>query len=216
CLVHAKADAEEIGVRPALQYPNVTLLRNARVVRLQTTPSGRAVQGVDVERDGVRETFAGDIVVVACGAANSAKLLLMSANDKHPNGLANGSDQVGRNYMYHNSVAVLAVSREPNPTQFQKTLGLNDFYFGMEGFEYPMGNIQMVGKSQAAMYKGEKPIETKLAPMFALSDVARHAVDFWLSTEDLPDPNNRVTVDREGKVTLSYGPITRCPSKSCT
>src|SRR6266700_274334 len=154
CLVHAKSDAEVMGVRPALEYSNVTLLTNA----------------------------------------------------KHPNGLANGSDQVGRNYMFHNSVAVLAVSKEPNPTQFQKTLGLNDFYFGMEGFEYPMGNIQMVGKSQASMYKGEKPIETKLAPMFALKDVARHAVDFWLSTEDLPDPNNRVTLDKEGKVTLCYTP----------
>ena len=120
-------------------------------------------------------------------------------------GLPNGSDQVGRNYMYHNSVAVLAVSK--NRTRpISKTLGVNDFYFGMEGFEYPMGNIQMVGKSQASMYKGEKPIETKLAPMFTLRDVAHHAVDFWLSTEDLPDPNNRVTVDKQGKVSLSYTP----------
>src|SRR5262245_15859641 len=107
CLVHAKSDAEVLGIRPALQYPNVTLLRNSRVVKLITTPSGRAVSEVEVDREGVRETFAGDIVVVSCGAANSAKLLLMSANDKHPNGLANGSDQVGRNYMYHNSMAVL-------------------------------------------------------------------------------------------------------------
>jgi choline dehydrogenase-like flavoprotein len=193
-------------VRPALEYSNVTLLTNARAIKLNTNASGTSVTGVVVERNGQTETYQGDIVVVSAGAANSAKLLLMSANDRHPNGLANGSDQVGRNYMFHNSVAVLAVSKEPNPTQFQKTLGLNDFYFGMEGFEYPMGNIQMVGKSQASMYKGEKPIETKLAPMFALRDVARHAVDFWLSTEDLPDPNNRVSVDKEGKVTLSYTP----------
>jgi choline dehydrogenase-like flavoprotein len=209
CLVHAKSDAEVIGVRPALEYPNVTLLTNSRAIKLTTNASGTTVTGVVVERDGhsgQTETYQGDIVVVSAGATNSATLLLMSANDKHPNGLANGSDQVGRNYMFHNSVAVLAVSKEPNPTQFQKTLGLNDFYFGMEGFEYPMGNIQMVGKSQASMYKGEKPIETKLAPMFALKDVAHHAVDFWLSTEDLPDPNNRVTVDKEGKVTLSYTP----------
>src|SRR5207247_8727189 len=110
-------------------------------------------------------------------------------------------------------VGVLAITREPNSPLLQKTLGRNDCYFGMEGFEYPMGNIQMVGKSQAAMYKGEKPIETKLAPMFALSDVARHAVDFWLSTEDLPDPNNRVTVDKEGKVTLSYTPNNDVPKQ---
>src|SRR4029450_7883419 len=147
------------------------------------------------------ETVTGDIVVVSCGAANSAKLLLASANDTHPNGLANGSDQVGRNYMFHYSQAVLALSKEPNPTVFQKTLGLNDFYFGNEDYEFPMGNIQMVGKSQAEMYKGEKPMETKLAPTFALRDIATHAVDFWLSTEDLPRPDNRgtVAVDRKGR-----------------
>ena len=110
-----------------------------------------------VERDGETEQFAGDIVVLACGAANTAALLLSSANDKHPNGLANGSDQVGRNYMFHASQAVLALSREENPTVFQKTLGLNDFYFGTDDHDYPLGNIQMVGKSQAPMFRGEKP-----------------------------------------------------------
>ena len=89
--------------------------------------------------------------------------------------------------------AVLALSREENPTVFQKTLGLNDFYFGSDDFEFPLGNIQMVGKSQAPMFRGEKPGETKLAPEWTLERVARHAVDFWLSTEDLPRPENRVT-----------------------
>src|SRR5262249_11086025 len=213
CLVHGKADAEVIGVRPALQYPNVTLLRNAKVTRLQTTPDGRAVKEVVVERDGEMETFTGSIVVVSCGAVNSAKLLLMSANDKHPNGLANGSDQVGRHYMFHNSMAVLALSLEPNPTFFQKTLALNDFYFGMDGFDFPMGNIQMMGKSQGEMYKGEKPLETKLAPLGLLNDIARHAVDFRLSTEDLPAPNNRVTVDKAGNMTLSYTPNNQVPNQ---
>jgi choline dehydrogenase-like flavoprotein len=206
CPLHAKADAEVLGVRPALEHPNVTLFTNAGVVRLNTNPQGTAVTGVVVRRDGSEETFAGDVVVVSCGAANSAKLLLASASDKHPNGLANGSDQVGRNYMFHYSQAVLALSKEPNPTVFQKTLGMNDFYFGSEDFEYPLGNIQMVGKSQAEMYKGEKPIETKLAPMFAMRDIATHAVDFWLSTEDLPKPDNRVTLERDGNVKLSYTP----------
>jgi choline dehydrogenase-like flavoprotein len=99
---------------------------------------------------------------------------------------------------------VLALSKEPNPTVFQKTLGVNDFYFGSDDFEFPMGNIQMIGKSQADMFKGEKPLETKLAPGFALRDVAGHAVDFWLSTEDLPVPENRVTLERDGNVKLSY------------
>jgi choline dehydrogenase-like flavoprotein len=213
CMVHAKSDAEVMGVRPALKFPNVTLLRNSRVLKLNTTTNGSSVKEVVVERDGKTETFGGDIVVISCGAANSAKLLLMSANDKHPNGLANGSGQVGRNYMYHNSMAVLAISKEPNPTFFQKTIAFNDFYFGMDGFDFPMGNIQMVGKSVGEMYKGEKPLETALAPLGMLDDIAGHAVDFWLSTEDLPDPNNRVTVDKQGHVTLSYTPNNQVPKQ---
>jgi choline dehydrogenase-like flavoprotein len=206
CLVHAKSDADVLAVRPALQHPNVTLMINAHVVKLNTDPSGRAVTEVVVEQEGERVVYQGGIVVVSCGAANSAKLLLQSANERHPNGLANGSDQVGRNYMYHNSVAVLAIAKEPNPTRFQKTLGLNDFYFSGPGFDFPMGNIQMVGKSQGPMYKGEKPIEAGLAPMRTLDDVARHAVDFWLSTEDLPRAENRVTLTAEGAIKLSYTP----------
>jgi choline dehydrogenase-like flavoprotein len=204
CLVHAKSDAEVLGVRPALEHPNVTLLTNTRVVRLETNDAGTAVTEVVAERDGSEERFAADVVVVSCGAANSAKLLLASANDAHPNGLANGSDQVGRHYMFHDSVAVLALSREENDTVFQKTLGLNDFYFGADDFEYPLGNIQMVGKSQAEMFRGEKPGETRLAPEWSLQRVARHAIDFWLSTEDLPRAENRVTLQQDGNVKLAY------------
>jgi choline dehydrogenase-like flavoprotein len=213
CLLHAKSDAEVMAVRPAIEHENVTLMTNAEAVALNTSSAGTAVTEVVVERQGARETFAADIVVVSCGAANSAKLLLRSANDKHPNGLANGSDQVGRNYMFHNSQAVLAVSKEPNPTVFQKTLGVNDYYFASDEFEYPLGNLQMVGKSQAPMYRGEKPIETKLAPTFALENLAEHAVDFWLSTEDLPRPDNRVTVDADGGITLSYKPSNDVPKQ---
>jgi choline dehydrogenase-like flavoprotein len=211
CLVHAKSDAEVVAVRPALEFPNVTLLRNAKAIELDTNAGGTLVTEVVAEVNGLREVFRGDIVVVSCGAANSAKLLLMSANDKHPNGLANGSDQVGRNYMFHNTQAVLALSLEPNPTIFQKTIGVNDFYFGMDGFEYPMGNIQMIGKSLGPMYRGEKSLETALLPMTGLDDLARHALDFWLTTEDLPDPENRVTVDRDGNLTLSYTPNNQVP-----
>ncbi len=202
-LVQAKSDAEIFGVRPALKHSNVTLLTNARATKLTTDAAGTTVTGVEVERDGATETYRADIVVVSAGAANSAKLLLASANDRHPNGLANGSDQVGRNYMYHNSTAVLAVSKEPNPTKFQKTLGINDFYFGSKDFQFPMGNIQMVGKSSAPMFRGEKPLQTKLAPQFTLDEVATHAVDFWLSTEDLGRPENRVTLAKDGNITLS-------------
>jgi choline dehydrogenase-like flavoprotein len=213
CLVHAKSDAEVLGVRPALEHPNVTLLTNAQAVRLETNDGGTAVTGVVVARGGTHETYTGDLVVVSCGAANSAKLLLASASDAHPHGLANGSDQVGRNYMFHNCVAVLALSKEPNPTVFQKTLGLNDFYFGTDDVDYPLGNIQMVGKSQAEMYRGEKPIQTRLAPEWTLEKVARHAVDFWLSTEDLPVPENRVSLRGDGSITLAYTATNDVPKK---
>src|SRR6476661_2904185 len=213
CLVHAKSDAEVLGVRPALEHDNVTLLTNALAVRLETDPAGTSVTGVVVDHGGVQETYSADLVVVSCGAANSAKLLLASASETHPNGLANGSDQVGRNYMFHNSQAVLALSKEPNPTVFQKTLGLNDFYFRGGEIEYPLGNIQMVGKSSAQMYRGEKPLQTKLAPERTLDEVATHAVDFWLSTEDLPRLENRVTLSRDGRVALAYKPTNEEPKK---
>jgi choline dehydrogenase-like flavoprotein len=204
CAVHGKSDADVLGVRPALEHPNVTLLTNAHALKLETNDTGTAVSKVVAERNGVVEQFAGDLVILACGAANTAKLLLVSATDEHPKGLANGSDQVGRNYMFHNSAAVLALSKDENPTIFQKTLGLNDFYFAGNGHDYPLGNIQMVGKSQAPMFHGEKPGETKLAPHWSLEQIAKHAIDFWLSTEDLPRQENRVSVDRDGKLTLAY------------
>jgi choline dehydrogenase-like flavoprotein len=213
CLLHAKSDAEVISVRPALEWPNVTLLRNARALKLETDATGGAVAGVLAEVDGASRRFEADIVVVSCGAANSAALLLRSASDKHPDGLANGSGQVGRNYMFHNSQAVLALSLTPNDTMFQKTLAINDFYFGMEGFPFPMGNIQMIGKTLAGMYRAEKPLLTALVPQRALQAAARHSVDFWLTTEDLPDPDNRISVDREGRIMLAYTPNNQVPMR---
>jgi choline dehydrogenase-like flavoprotein len=204
CLVHAKADAETIAVRPSLESPNVSLLTGAVVSRLDTDPTGRIVTGVVVERDGNRDVFRADIVVVAAGACNSAKLLLNSANDAHPTGLANGSDQVGRNYMFHNCKAVVSLGKEPNETVFQKTLGINDFYLAGGDRMWPLGNIQMMGKSNAGAMKGEEPELTLLAPHWSLDDVAKHAVDWWLTTEDLPMPDNRVTVDGDGNIHLAY------------
>jgi choline dehydrogenase-like flavoprotein len=192
-----------MAVRPALEYDNVTLRTGAEVVRLESNDARSTVTGVVLAGG---EVLTADLVVVSCGAANSAKLLLASK-------LANGSDQVGRNYMFHNSEAVLALSKEPNPTIFQKTLGVNDFYFGSPDHDYPLGNIQMVGKSQAPMFRGERPGETRLAPSWSLRDVARHAVDFWLSTEDLPRPDNRVTLRPDGALAISYTATNDVPKK---
>ena len=178
--------------------------------------------GVVVQRAGAEEVYAGDIVVVCAGAAGTARILLQSANDQHPAGLANGSDQVGRNYMFHNSRAVLALSREPNDTVYQKTLAVNDFYLAGAGHQWPLGNIQMLGKSNAEAMRGEEPMLTKLAPQLALTDVAKHGVDFWLTTEDLPLPGNRVTVDAPGPHapglhrTPTTARPTACTSELCT
>jgi choline dehydrogenase-like flavoprotein len=204
CLVHAKCDAEVIAVRPVLDMPNVSLLVGAEVLKLETDPSGHTVTGVVVQRDGEEEVYSGDIVAVCAGASNSAKILLQSANDQHPKGLANGSDQVGRNYMFHNCKAVAAMGKELNPTVFQKTLGINDFYLSSPHQPWPLGNIQMIGKSNSGAMKGEEPKLTMIAPRWSLDDVAEHSVDWWLTTEDLPMPENRVTVDKNGDVHLAY------------
>jgi choline dehydrogenase-like flavoprotein len=201
CLVHAKADAEVIAVRPALEHPNVTLLINAHVQKLETSASGREITKVIADRDGQREEYTGDIVVVSCGAANTARLLLMSANDQHPHGLANGSDQVGRNYMFHNSIALVALSRRENLTVFQKTLSINDFYLKAPDYEFPLGNIQMIGKTKGPMFHDDAP---SFAPGFTLDQMAKHAVDFWLTSEDLPLPQNRVTLNSQCEIVLRY------------
>jgi choline dehydrogenase-like flavoprotein len=203
CLVYAKADAQVLCVDEAVKYPNVTLLTNSLVTRLETDSSGREVSAVVVERDGREERFSAEVIVVSCGAINSAALLLRSASDRHPQGLANSSDVVGRHYMGHTNSVMMAISKCPNPTVFQKTLGVNDFYFGSEDFQYPMGHISFVGKLDAVTLRAGAPA---IAPNFTLELMAKHSLDFWLTSEDLPDPNNRVTVDRDGKIVLSYTP----------
>jgi choline dehydrogenase-like flavoprotein len=155
------------------------------------------------ERAGQHERYSADIVVSSCGAINSAALLLRSANDRHPLGLANGSGVVGRHYMGHVNSVLLAISKTANPTVFQKTLAVNDFYFGDAEFPFPMGHISFVGKLDAiALSAGAPPV----VPGFTLDLIAKHSLDFWLTSEDLPDPNNRVELDRDGNIVLRYTP----------
>jgi choline dehydrogenase-like flavoprotein len=203
CLVQAKSDAEVCGVAPALAHANVSLLTGAYVSRLETDGSGRAVTRVQVVRSGRTESYSADIVVAACGAINSAALLLRSANDRHPRGLANGSDVVGRHYMGHLNSVLMALSRCPNPTVFQKTLAVNDFYFGEPDWPYPMGHISFVGKLDGITLSAGAPA---IAPGWTLDLMGKHSLDFWLTSEDLPDPENRVTLDRDGHIVLSYTP----------
>lgn len=201
CLVNGKADADVNCVSPTVaSFPNVTLLTNAEVLRLHTSESGRAVTKVEVNLENKHTFFSADIVVVSCGAINSAVLLLRSANDRHPYGLANSSDQVGRNFMRHQNGAIVGITRKPNFTQFQKTMGINDFYWGEPGFDYPIGHVQLLGKVNKDLIALDAP---KIAPGMALEEVARRSVDWWLTAEDLPDPKNRVTV-QNGQIYLDY------------
>jgi choline dehydrogenase-like flavoprotein len=201
CLVNAKADADVIAVRPALAHPNVTLLTEAFAERIETDASGTEATGVLVRRAGRMEFYRGDVIVVSAGAINSAALLLRSASDRHPRGLANRSGVVGRHYMCHHNSALLAITRDRNPTVFQKTLGINDWYFGDAGFPHPLGHVQMLGKSDGEMLKGDAP---RFTPKAVLDGMAAHSLDFWLTSEDLPDPENRVTLEADGRIRLSY------------
>ena len=209
CLLDGKADAEVNCVNPTRRHDNVTLMTGAKVVKLHTGASGKEVTGVEVEINNNTQTFSGDIVVVACGAINSAALLLRSANDSHPNGLANSSDQVGRNFMKHLCTSIVALSDRPNDSIYQKTIALNDFYWGEEGFPYPMGMIQNTGNVKPDMIPPSAPPSlapfVKFAPGRALEVTARHSTGWWLQTEDLPDPNNRVRWEKD-TVCLDYTP----------
>jgi choline dehydrogenase-like flavoprotein len=210
CLVDAKSDAQTLCVDPALRFPNVTLLTNAYVERLETSASGREVSNVIVSRNGAKESFSASLVVVSCGAINSAALLLRSASDKHPRGLANTSDVVGRHYMGHVNSVMLALSKCPNPTLYQKTLAVNDFYFGSKDWNYPMGHFSFVAKLDGVALSAGAPA---IAPGWTLDMMAKHSLSFWLTSEDLPDPNNRVTVDRDGRIVLQYTPNNEEPHR---
>jgi len=184
------------------RHDNVTLLTGAYVSRLGTDATGRRIDAVHVTRNGREEVYTADTVVVACGALSSALLLLRSANAQHPDGLANGSGQVGRNYMRHEMSVVVAVMRQVNDTVFQKTLAFSDFYFGADDWDFPLGLVQMCATSHPAQIKGEElPDWLEWLPDMPFDQIARHSMDFWLQSEDLPHPDNRVYY-KDGKVHL--------------
>ena len=205
CLVHAKSDAEVIAVRPLLGRPNVTLLTGAEVTRLETDASGRTVTGVVVARDGDREVYSGDIVAVSAGAANSAKILLQLGQRQPPQrAWPTGRTRWGATTCSTTARRSWPWPRSPTTRSSRRPWGSTTSTLATKDYEWPMGNIQMIGKSNAEAMRGEKPKLTKLSPEWTLTDVAKHAVDFWLTTEDLPQPDNRVTIDGDGNVHLAY------------
>jgi choline dehydrogenase-like flavoprotein len=217
CKIHAKGDADVCGVRPAIARENVTLWVNAHARRLVTNASGTRVETVEIERDGMLETVSAPLVVVSCGAVNSAVLLLRSANASHPSGLANSSGLVGKRYMAH--LATMMQGFHPfrvNDTVFQKTVALNDFYFKGSRLNYPIGQIQSQGRTHGVMAQAaQRDFLASRSPLLALiPEVPVWAFDQWVArgvdwlamTEDLPREDNKVTVEPDGRIRLHYTP----------
>ena len=203
CRVRAKSDAEICCVEPAAGRPNVTLWTGAFAHRLLTDPSGRRVEAVEVRRNGEDVRVEAPLVIVSCGAVNSAALLLRSTNDKHPDGLANSSGLVGRRYMAH--LATMMQGFHPfrrNHTVFQKTVAINDFYLRGPDGGYPLGQIQSQGRTHGVMAQTVAP----WIPRWAYDAWVARGVDWLAISEDLPRDDNRVTVDGHGRVRLHYQP----------
>lgn len=198
CQLDAKGDAETRLVNPALDTGNMEIRTGCLVKRLLLSPDGKSITGVEYERDGATSIVSAKIVVVAAGAINSTALLLNSATTAAPRGISNSSDVVGRYYMAHNQTALMGLALRSNDTVFQKTLAINHFYFGEPGFGFPMGHVQMLGKLQGGMLSANVPF----LPKGVGRTMARHSIDLIAFSEDLPDPNNRVTM-RDGLINLS-------------
>ena len=209
CLLGAKADARTISLNPLLGLGNVTLRTNRKVTRLETDGSGKSVARVVADGPDGTESYSADIVVLAAGAVNTALILLDSAGPGHEAGLANGSDQVGRNYMFHTMSAMVSMAAEPIDAPFPKTLCVNDFYWGdpAGGFDHPMGQIQLLEHMDGHVLEGQIAEDEHIPPFFVpdfLSNAAANRLlAFLLLSEDLPHPDNRVRRDN-GRIRLDY------------
>lgn len=193
-----KSDAESGGLAAALAYPNVSLRTGCRVTRLHAASDG-TITGVAVTEAGRHEILRAPLIVLAAGAVQSAALLLASATADFPRGLANRSDQVGRNFMNHNCSAVLALHPfRHNPSVYQKTLMVNDYYLSGGPAGEPLGNIQLLGKISAPILAAASRL-----PGWAARWIARRSVDLYAMSEDLPHPDSRVTL-HAGKIRLDW------------
>ncbi|ESQ91386.1 GMC oxidoreductase [Asticcacaulis benevestitus] len=208
CMLKAKSDARSIMLDPIRHLPNVTILTGHKVTRIETDGAGKTVTGVVTQTDTGTQTFRGNLYALAAGAANSAAILLQSRSANHPDGLANRSGLVGRNYMFHTTSAVISVLADTFDSTFPKTFAVNDFYFGEPDFPYPMGQIQLLEYMSGQTLEGQIAdiIPPALLPNFLMDDIAKHMVAFLAMSEDLPREENRVTVSESGQIKLTYTP----------
>lgn len=201
CKVNAKSDADVCCVRHALLQPTVTLWTNALARRLLADGSGRRIEAVEIERHGEVVRVEAPLVIVSCGAVNSAALLLRSGSNG--TGLANSSGLVGRRYMAHLATMMQGFHPfRPNRTVFQKTVAINDFYHRGPGADYPLGQIQSQGRTHGVMAQTVVP----WIPLWAYEAWVARGVDWLAMSEDLPDVTNRITVDGAGRIQMHYRP----------
>lgn len=187
-----KMDAQTASLKAALCFENVKLITNAPVFKLETDDSGKNIIAAYYRHQGEAKVIKSKIFILAAGAVRSAALLLASKDDKNPDGLANKSDQVGRNFMNHNASAVIGIRPFwKNTAVYQKTFGINDFYVSGGDNNMPLGNIQLLGRVDSAVLKGS----FAKIPQSLLRLITDHAIDFYAMSEDLPSPDSRVTVD---------------------
>ncbi|MFB9841657.1 GMC oxidoreductase [Mucilaginibacter ginsenosidivorans] len=197
----SKADGYSSGLRHVLDLPNVTLVTQALVTKLETDENGKRISNVIADINGEQQSFEADTVILACGAVNSAALLLKSASEKHPHGLANSSGQVGRNLMLHHNGCLVAFTKMKNRTSFQKSFGLADFYHKADNSAFPLGEIQLMGKNDPETIMS---LAKDIYPEKSFDEIREMAIDFWLTAEDLPSPDNRVTLTDEGQIKVNY------------
>jgi choline dehydrogenase-like flavoprotein len=212
CRIRMRSDAETCGIVPALAHENVTLWTNTRAERLVTNAAGTRVEAVELVRAGERLRVETPLCIVSCGAVNSAALLLRSASDRHPGGLANSSGLVGRRYMAHLATMMQGVDFFRNPDEFQKTLAINDFYLRGPNTPFPLGQIQSQGRTHSAMAKAigdtwvHYGIEMRHIPLWAYEEWVSRATDWLAMTEDLPEVDSRVILAPDGRIVLDYRP----------
>ena len=198
CQIWAKSDSEVCALRPAMESGFVRLLEGVTVHRLVS--DGSRVIALEGTREGQPVTVTGGAFILSAGAANSAALLLRSVSDRDPRGLANSTGLVGRNYMVHNNTHIAAVAPfRLNDVVFQKTAAVNDFYEDL-GDGVAGGTIQLIGKVQGSMMKTHA---TKV-PEAVLNRFADRSVELLVMSEDLPDPENRITLDRDGNIVVYW------------
>jgi choline dehydrogenase-like flavoprotein len=206
CKIRSKSDADVCSVSPAIERENVTLWTNAYAERLLTNGAGDKVVAAEVVRRGQTHRVEAPLFVVSCGAVNSAALLLRSRSNPHREGLANSSGLVGRNYMSHVVTMLGAFMPPRHETAFQKTVAINDFYLRGPDCDYPLGQIQSQGRSHAAIARAAGPPGSRQVPTWAYNAWFARGVEWLAMSEDLPSPENRVTVTNDGRIQLRREP----------